>query len=699
MDVVEAALADLRRSGIDSATAEYAGIYAVDDATELDASFKPLPALVIPYTDDFFRIRYLTGEPVKKRLGQKKPQRYAQLPGSGVRAYLPPAPGIDWTAIGADPKQPLIITEGEKKALAATSAGFKTIGLGGVFNWLSNGELLPELCAMEWRGRDVYICFDSDAAENSYILAAEARLALELSVKRGANVLRMRIPGSKTPGSSKVGLDDLLVAKGPDAIHKLAEAAKPLRSIDRAVLALNESVAWMERDGMVWDMDANMWLRKENFCNGSIHSTHVVMQPRADGIGVKPVYVAPEWLKNPLARRYEGIMFEPDGPAETEGENGMVYNMWTGYRTGPGDVTPWLRLNEYLMQKLPPELQDFTLHLLAYKAQNPASKIPIALVLVGPEGCGKSLWAMCLREAFSPYGLALSSSALLSEFNPWVEGSLLAVIDEAQAMHLTRGADTLKNLISEKRTTMRDLYRSPRQVDSYTMYILTANDRRVGSYSSGNRRMFVMDMPEPAADSLYTDAVGWLRSGMAPALMQYLLEYDLKGWKPPLKAPLTPEKYMAYIEGLTPVQRLADDMLTSTRSTIELWLDSAMEWALAAETTIQGAARAHEIKDVLGRIHVRPFFTANELMLIFPSMTGSLYGQERGVALTAGELSRQLRECGIPYLRCSDNPRGFSWKGRTQQFLIVSDQKKWDAPMTQAEFEAVMATFSEYRNL
>ena len=179
--------------------------------------------------------------------------------------------------------------------------------------------------------------------------------------------------------------------------------------------------------------------------------------------------------------------------------------------------------------------------------------------------------------------------------------------------------------------------------------------------------------------------------------MHWLLEYDLEGWTPPPTAPMTAEKYMAYMESLTPVMRLAEEMRTASHNTVRLWLDAAMEWARIAETSAATATQASDVRHCIARIKVRPFYTPEELMLIFPAMVGQLHGVERtGWIQTPGELSRQLRSCGIPYLKCSDDPRGFKLHGRIQQFLVIADADKWSAPVSQAEFDEALKAFPEY---
>jgi hypothetical protein len=150
------AIVKLRGSGISEDSALAAGIFSVANAkAEVHEEFAALPALVFQYYDtngnlvfferdgeylQFVRVRYLT-KPTAKSFIERKPQRYAQLRGSGVHAYFPRVPGFDWRVIAADTNVNLGITEGELKALKGCLEGFATIGIGGVDCFLRKPEL------------------------------------------------------------------------------------------------------------------------------------------------------------------------------------------------------------------------------------------------------------------------------------------------------------------------------------------------------------------------------------------------------------------------------------------------------------------------------------------------------------------------------------------------------------------------------
>jgi hypothetical protein len=131
-----------------------------------------------------------------------------------------------------------------------------------------------------------------------------------------------------------------------------------------------------------------------------------------------------------------------------QGETGRpALNMWTGWDPGKGRAA-LPGTDKLSVQESAGGSARFPLKLIAYKAQNPQEKVPLALVLLGPQGCGKSMWGEIVRDAFAPYGFSVDSSQLVSEFQGWIERSLVAVMDEAKGEDMFRGADKLKTLIS-----------------------------------------------------------------------------------------------------------------------------------------------------------------------------------------------------------------------------------------------------------
>lgn len=974
----EAAQAKLASSAISVAEAEAAGLYSVEDARTLHDAYSRTAALVLPYYDldrqplsypvgegaaPFQRVRYLA--PVyARRHGFQKPEllRYVQPPKSGIHPYLPPLG--DWRAVAGNVDIPVVITEGELKAIAGTLAGTVTIGLGGVWMFCTpDGVLLPTLQQFVWRGRTVYIAYDSDAVTNPQVLTAEARLVDELT-RRGARCALVRIPPG--PGDTKQGIDDYIANNSREHWVALVNSTLTLSAVDRGVIALNEHLAWIEREGRAYDLRTGAFLSRHDIVNGSRYSALTVAVADTSGrtAGTKRVQTAKIWLTHPYAQRYDDVLMRPDAGATVEEDGVTALNLWRGYTTAPGDIGPFEELTQHLLSRTPPETAELPLKLLAYKAQHPSEKIPLALVLLGPQGCiagdarikfavkhgngrrgdhkggtlaqlhrrfhgtprsggkgafyvqsanedgtlflnrvhdvidsgdkevfcietasgkrlkatadhqiltangyvalellsagdevmtafprskkkrvhpyrpeilvkhhpsapaknvngytykrlrrsravyeahvnglelrnyiallnrspaeaqrvwtipdgmdvhhinedptydsienltivpsaehralhgfgggtcghalpdpivairpagivrtydivvstphrnfvadgvvvhncGKSLWTECVGAAFSPYTAFLGSAGLNDAYKGWLERSLFVAFQEVESGDLWQAKEKLRSLISDETQHMNEKFRVQRQVRAPCLIALTSNNKEVGSYAHDDRRMIVIGCPPKREKAFYERVRAWKYGGGPAALMHWLATVDLKGWRPPVEAPVTSEKYMAYLEGLSPIQRLAADALTAQQPVVVQWLDSAKAWADAADVSgdIRAARLAEEILTNIQHFQVRPFYTPEEIALIFPALVRDIYGNRKIYSTVAGYISRQLRNAGLPYLENADDPRGFLWKGSIRQYLVIADIENFREPMTQVQFDGLMESFPTY---
>lgn len=140
-----------------------------------------------------------------------------------------------WAWALATPGLHLVICEGPKKAAALISAGIAAVGLSGVWNGRivdRNGfervgeRLIPELLALA-PGRAFTILFDADvkASTARAVDSAAVRLGHCLT-KAGATVAIAQL---ELLNGAKCGPDDLLAAKGPQALQKALQGALSLQ--------------------------------------------------------------------------------------------------------------------------------------------------------------------------------------------------------------------------------------------------------------------------------------------------------------------------------------------------------------------------------------------------------------------------------------------------------------------------------------
>ena len=239
-------LIDLYASGLTDETIHQAGLETVDDPQRIaDLLNMPPhlaarlgPCLTFPYFGlDGKPTDYVTIKPTYPRQEGIKYEIPWRVP---TRPYFPPA------AISAinTPKSLLLITEGQKKALASTQAGIPSIALSGVVGWSQKRKenhdgrkggqrrLNKWLREIDWQSRKVFIVFDTDDKRNPDVNREAAELARVLET-HGATVHILTLPLylNEFGEYEKQGLDDFLVQHGREALQGLIDTKTAVPSV------------------------------------------------------------------------------------------------------------------------------------------------------------------------------------------------------------------------------------------------------------------------------------------------------------------------------------------------------------------------------------------------------------------------------------------------------------------------------------
>lgn len=242
-DLTPGDLENLAQRYITPERAEQAGIRRVDSITGaamFNRKKKNMAGLIIPNVmpgEDRvrdYRIRLDFPDHEYRIDGTvREVNKYLQPPERRSLLYFPPGvhPGLL-----QDVKLPVIITEGEFKALAlwrlalyeTTTPRFLPTSVAGVWNfWGTIGKttgprgerwdvkgVIPDMERLALKGRPVIIVYDADSTENEKVLAARRKLSSVL-IERGAVVGCLEWPISEGKG-----IDDRLFQVGPEQVLK-----------------------------------------------------------------------------------------------------------------------------------------------------------------------------------------------------------------------------------------------------------------------------------------------------------------------------------------------------------------------------------------------------------------------------------------------------------------------------------------------
>ncbi len=542
-----AMLTDLKRSGLTAADGKKATYKPLNAKQVQDLTGNHAAGYLIPYYDvagkktDYWRVRYT--EEVKGAFGasKKKPLRYTGPKNALPRFYFPKR--VNWQKLNNDASEPLIITEGEKKAEKACKSGLPCFSVPGVWAWRSIKQgvaAIPDFDLIEWQERKVMLCFDNDLMVNPDVIQALNALAHELT-SRGAIVVIKLLP--KGPG--KIGLDDYLKKRKVSAFLKLKEEEF---SECAELWKLNERLAFVDTLGAVYDFDTRRFYRtKAELLFVFADATYLVKSETTDKNGnvkasFKEKNAAEDWLKWKQKRRYKDIVYMPGCEAVVD----ESINTWLGYGCEPkkGNVKPFHDLLNYLF-KDEPELLAWFVQWLAYPLQNPGIKNLTAVLLHSTaQGVGKSFVGYIMSDIYGDNFNVVGQEDLQGAFNGWVVNKQFILGEEITGTNSRAQSDRLKNMVTREKLNVKIKYQPEYPIDDRANLLLTSNHVDALFLEETDRRAVIHDINYEANPFEFYERIDcWRENGGGAHVFYYLLnDVDLADFNPKRPAPTTAAK-------------------------------------------------------------------------------------------------------------------------------------------------------------
>lgn len=544
-----------------------------------------VPAIVFPYwepwnksfrkLDEFCRVRLLDAPQAAGSFGVK-PVRYLQPQGSLNGVYLPSGTSkggaIDWSDVCSDVDKPLIITEGEKKAIKACKEGLWCVALGGVTMTSAEKKGMQHLEFFDktvWGGRTVHIVFDTDNEHGMKpeVLKAADRLC-HLLGRLGAKPILVTLPAAE---GAKVGLDDYLCEH---TTHDLAEVLSMGHEHDSAklLLSLAEKYVYVRNLGRIFDSTSNELITDnhlrltegnkvvDRFVRKAVKANNQTVWGWVKGTE-KAGTAFMEWQGRPQA---ETAHYVPGGEARTKDN----INLWRGWKCGApekGDISPflWCLDNVFGDHDV---AREFIEHWLFYPIKNPGTKLyTISLVVSPDEGIGKTFPAEMLARhvygALAPYQNAsiIQEGDLGGSFNEYIVNRQFVLSDDVAGNEGYNHLAKVKSLVTSEVLPLKRKYMPEVMCRVYANLYLSANQMVAFKLSDDDRRFFV-HWPTKARKDLerYNSIRKWFEGGGGKHILWYAQEkYNAGKFDPRAKAPDTPGR---------------EQMINLGKSDLETWV-------------------------------------------------------------------------------------------------------------------------------
>ncbi len=497
--------------------------------------------------------------------------RFRLYPTTADVKYLQPVgiPAMPWVpadvwAVKEKTNRPLWFTEGEKKALKLVQHEEPCVSLPGVWNFRAGGKddhadwkdkaLWANIRNFKFRGRTVYLAFDSDLWTNPSVRHALYELAIKL-YSLGAIVRVVTWPKAK-------GIDDYLVSVGPadHAIATLRENAAELfnfihpdhqAEVIRAVSIVELSPVLSERLEVEVARALGVsrhTLRKEikhrrertsgmadpieglNKRFALIHGLSevwdcdMVQSMRVDAFKHLVPCDSKRWLESPKKRivKKEDIVFEPAGAGEHQ------INLFKGWPLTPDKTKPHEKLVRHLLHLCDDDEESchWLTCWLAWPLQNPGAKMATAVVIHGAQGTGKNILFDTLLLIYGEYGAVIDQKTLESDFTGWLSRKLFVVADEVVSnLQQVQVKNRIKGLVTGKDVWINRKGIEPRIEANHCNLVFLSNEDVPLLIDSDDRRFCVIRCDRVESKEYYAEIAAEIAAGGAAGLYSYLLEY------------------------------------------------------------------------------------------------------------------------------------------------------------------------------
>jgi hypothetical protein len=338
------------------------------------------------------------------------------------------------------------------------------------------------------------------------------------------------------------------------SIGTIIKLARDHGWIPEAVLEMNRQygVVWMGGDCVILreHRDPDTGLLDISFCSKTALTLFHAADPK---IGRTNKVEA--WLRHPQRRTYHGLVFHP-GRAACDPS---LYNLWRGFsvKPAPGNCSLyWTHLKENICSGNE-ELYNYVRAWMANVVQTPGNRPGVALVLRGPQGTGKGIFAKGFGRLFAPHFAHITNSQqLVGRFNALLKKAVVVFADESFWAGDKQAEGTLNALVTEETHNIEQKGIDPISVRNFIHLIIASNHDWVVQASSTARRWLPMDMNEAhLQDHAYFKAIEeQMNNGGSEALLYELLHYDgsqVDLWTVPKTAALEDQK----VHSMTPVEK------------------------------------------------------------------------------------------------------------------------------------------------
>jgi hypothetical protein len=241
-------------------------------------------------------------------------------------------------------------------------------------------------------------------------------------------------------------------------------------------------------------------------------------------------------------RQYAGVTFAPGQSSDVVMQGQLNFNTWVppGIEPIEGDATPFLELVDLIFDG-DAIATGFFLDAIAALIQKPGTKWAFMILLIGPQGIGKSLMCEMVAELVGRENAVFPTLEILkSAFTGWLLKAYVVVFHELDRMN-RETATRIKHWITAEALLINAKNVPEFSIKNHANILACANHDDVANLDADDRRVFAwLSQAEKRDPAYYASLFEWFFAGPGKAMVfDFLLSRDLSTFNPKAAPPRT----------------------------------------------------------------------------------------------------------------------------------------------------------------
>lgn len=253
---------------------------------------------------------------------------------------------------------------------------------------------------------------------------------------------------------------------------------------------------------------------------------------------------------------------------------------------------------------LPSEENKFVIHIekilgkdshilldfLAHCVQKPTDKIQWSIILQGKQGIGKSYLGLVMKDILGESNVSFPAiESVNSEYNPWLEGKQLIVLEEFKSNKMTL-TNKLKNIITAPTVVINNKYVKAYVLPNLAQIIAITNDKQSLILEKDDRRFCCLysSIEVPTKD-YFKDLFTWTKDNLS-VIAGFLKNRDLTNFNPTSHAPSTKAKDELINLSQNSVRFILDQMIKDKTYPFNIGIFAPQDVVAELPENIKGSA-------------------------------------------------------------------------------------------------------------